>query len=149
LVVLLDWIGGGAEQLVLFTGARFGWGAQINGLILAGVELSQSVVEGLLLQPIITRRGERQSAIAGYVAGALGYGTLALAFAGWTGPGHPRSFRSGPALPLRSQVSPRLGHSSVQLSIRKRPSLSSKVIGVKEPSSRGQRSFLPAAYART
>ena len=42
------WIGLGAVQstLVLFTGYRFHWGAQINGIVLAGVGLSQAVVEG-------------------------------------------------------------------------------------------------------
>ena len=81
-----SWIGLGAVQssLVLFTGARYGWGAQINGVILAGAGLSQSLVEGLLLQPVISRIGERRAAIGGYVAGALGYGVLSIALAGWT-----------------------------------------------------------------
>ena len=40
------WIGLGAVQssLVLFTNFRFGWGAMLSGLVLAGVGLSQSVV---------------------------------------------------------------------------------------------------------
>ena len=80
------WIGLGAVQssLVLFTGYRFGWGPQLNGLLLAGVGLSQAVVEGFLLRHINGRIGERGTAIAGYVSGALGYGTLAIALAGWT-----------------------------------------------------------------
>jgi DHA1 family tetracycline resistance protein-like MFS transporter len=80
------WIGLGAVQssLVLFTGYRFGWGAPLNGLVLAGVGLSQAVVEGLLLRPVNARLGERRTAELGYACGALGYGALALAFAGWT-----------------------------------------------------------------
>lgn len=80
------WIGLGAVQssLVLFTGYRFGWGPALNGLVLAGVGLSQAVVEGLLLRHVNGRIGERRTAIVGYVTGALGYGLLAIALAGWT-----------------------------------------------------------------
>ena len=80
------WIGLGAVQssLVLFTAFRFGWGPMLSGLLLAGVGLSQAVVEGLLLRHVTGRIGERRTAIAGYVSGALGYGVLALAVAGWT-----------------------------------------------------------------
>ena len=80
------WVGLGAVQssLVLFTGYRFGWGAQRNGLVLAAVGLSQVVVEGLLLRHVTGRLGERRTAVLGYVAGAAGYGVLALALAGWT-----------------------------------------------------------------
>ena len=80
------WIGLGAVQssLVLFMTFRYGWGPMLSGLVLAGVGLSQAVVEGLLLRHVTARIGERSTAIAGYVAGAVGYGVLALAFAGWT-----------------------------------------------------------------
>ena len=80
------WIGLGAVQssLVLFTGYRFGWGPQLNGLILAAVGLSQAVVEGLLLSYVNGRLGERITAMAGYASGALGFGVLALALDGWT-----------------------------------------------------------------
>ena len=80
------WIGLGAVQssLVLFTGYRFGWGPQLNGVVLAGVGLSQAVVEGFLLRHVNGRFGERKTAVMGYVAGAAGYGVLAIAMAGWT-----------------------------------------------------------------
>lgn len=80
------WVGLGAVQssLVLFTGYRFGWGAQLNGLVLAAVGLSQAVVEGVLLRHVTGHFGERRTAMFGYVAGAAGYGVLALAVAGWT-----------------------------------------------------------------
>ncbi|MCQ8240826.1 MFS transporter [Rhizosaccharibacter radicis] len=80
-----SWIGLGAVQssLVLFTRARFGWGGELNGLLLAGVGLSQAVVEGLLLQPAIRRLGEKRVAIAGYGLGAAGFAVLSISFAGW------------------------------------------------------------------
>ena len=62
---------------------RFGWGTQLNGLLLAGVGVSQAVVEGLLLSHVTGRFGERHTAIIGYVAGAFGYAVLATAIAGW------------------------------------------------------------------
>ena len=80
------WVGLGAVQssLVLYTSFRFGWGPMLSGLVLAGVGLSQAVVEGFLLRHVTGRIGERTTAMAGYAAGAAGYGTLALAVAGWT-----------------------------------------------------------------
>ncbi|WP_428487376.1 TCR/Tet family MFS transporter [Rhodopila sp.] len=80
------WIGLGAVQssLVLFTGYRFGWGSLLSGFVLAGVGLSQAVVEGFLLRHVTGRIGDRSTAIVGYLCGALGYGVLAIAFAGWT-----------------------------------------------------------------
>ena len=79
------WTGLGAVQssLVLFTGYRFSWGPQLAGLTLAGVGLSQALVEGLLLRFINGRFGEQRTALIGYVAGAIGYSVLAFAFAGW------------------------------------------------------------------
>ena len=80
------WIGLGAVQssLVLFTGYRFGWGPEKNGLILAAIGLSQATVEGLLLKPINARLGERATAVAGYSAAVLGYGLLAITPVAWT-----------------------------------------------------------------
>ena len=79
------WVGLGAVQssLVLFTAFRFHWGAGLNGLVLAGVGLSQALVEGLLLRHVTAWLGERQTAMLGYSAGVVGYATLALAIAGW------------------------------------------------------------------
>ena len=79
------WIGLGAVQssLVLFTGYRFGWGPGANGIVLAGVGLSQALVEGFLLRHVSSRIGSRGTATFGYVCGTAGYLTLAVAFAGW------------------------------------------------------------------
>jgi len=80
-----SWIGLGAVQssLVLFTRYRFDWGAQANGLLLAGVGLAQAIAEGLLLAPVTARLGARRTARLGYIAAALGYGVLSLALVGW------------------------------------------------------------------
>ena len=40
-------------------------------------------MEGVLLRPVTARLAERRTAVLGYVAGAVGYATLALAVAGW------------------------------------------------------------------
>ena len=108
-----SWIGLGAVQssLVLFTGYRFGWGPQLNGLALAGIGISQAVVEGVLLQHIVSHIGERRSALLGYAAGALGYAVLAIAFAGWAvAPAVALIALGGLALPsLRAMVSKRGG----------------------------------------
>ena len=57
------WFGLGALQsaFVLSTGMRFGWGPQENGWALAAVGVSQAVVQGLLVRPIIRRLGERRA----------------------------------------------------------------------------------------
>ena len=106
-----SWIGLGAVQssLVLFTGYRFGWGPQVNGFVLAGIGVSQAVVEGLLLRHIVARLGQYRSALLGYTAAALGYVALALAFAGWAvAPAVVLIALGGLAIPsLRSMVSER------------------------------------------
>ena len=106
-----SWIGLGAVQssLVLFTGYRFGWGAGFNGIVLAGVGLSQALVEGLLLKHVTARLGERGTAVTGYISGAGGYALLAAPFASWiVGPAVVLMALGGLATPsVRSMVSGR------------------------------------------
>ena len=80
-----SWVGMGSVQssLVLYTGYRFGWSTERNGIMLAVIGTAQAVVEGLLLQRVNGRFGERRSALIGYGAGALGYAGLAMAVGGW------------------------------------------------------------------
>lgn len=81
-----SWVGLGAVQssLVLYTGYRFGWGTERNGAMLAVIGTAPAAVEGLLLQRVNGRFGERRSALIGYGAGALGYAGLAMAVGGWS-----------------------------------------------------------------
>ncbi len=108
-----SWIGLGAVQssLVLFTRYRFGWGEAANGLVLAGIGLSQALVEGVLLTRVNARLGERGTALLGYGAGAAGYCLLALALAGWmVAPAVVLLALAGLAVPsVRSMVSGRGG----------------------------------------
>jgi len=108
-----SWVGLGAVQstLVLFTGYRFGWGMGANGLVLAGIGLSQAVTEGFLLTHITARLGDRRTALLGYTAAALGYMTLALALAGWmVAPAVVLLALGGLAIPsVRAMVSSRGG----------------------------------------
>lgn len=75
------WFGVGALQstFVLSSAMRFGWGPQANGLALAGVGVTQALVMGLLVRPVIHRLGERRAAFAGFVISLAAY--LALGFA--------------------------------------------------------------------
>ncbi len=81
----LMWFGLGALQsaFVLSTGLRFGWGPQENGWALAAVGVSQAVVQGALVRPIIRRLGERRAAFTGFAMAALSYLLFGAAQAGW------------------------------------------------------------------
>ncbi len=50
---------------VLYTGFRFGWNEQTNGLTLALVGLMAALVQGLLVRPTIARLGERRTVSVG------------------------------------------------------------------------------------
>ena len=81
----LMWFGLGALQsaFVLSTGLRFGWGTQENGWALAAVGVTQAVVQGALVRPIIRRLGERRAAFAGFGFAVASYLCFGLAQAGW------------------------------------------------------------------
>jgi DHA1 family tetracycline resistance protein-like MFS transporter len=81
----LMWFGLGALQsaFVLSTGLRFGWGPQENGWALAAVGVSQAVVQGALVRPIIRRLGERSAAFAGFGCAVASYCCFGFAQAGW------------------------------------------------------------------
>ncbi|MCA9837899.1 MAG: TCR/Tet family MFS transporter [Trueperaceae bacterium] len=48
---------------VLYTGYKFGWGEQTNGLTLAMVGVMAVIVQGFLIRPVIKRLGERRAII--------------------------------------------------------------------------------------
>ena len=79
------WFGLGALQsaFVLSTGLRFGWGPQENGWALAAVGVSQAVVQGALVRPIIRRLGERRAAFTGFAFSVVSYCSFGFAQAGW------------------------------------------------------------------
>ena len=79
------WFGIGALQstFVLSTAMRFGWGPQLNGWAFAAVGVSQALVQGLLVRPIIRRIGERPAAFTGFAFSALAYVMYGVAWQGW------------------------------------------------------------------
>ena len=81
----LMWFGLGALQsaFVLSTGLRFGWGPQENGWALAAMGVSQAVVQGALVRPIIRRLGERRAAFTGFGFAVASYCCFGLAQVGW------------------------------------------------------------------
>ncbi len=81
----LMWFGLGALQsaFVLSTGVRFGWGTAENGWALAAVGVTQAVVQGALVRPIIRRLGERRAAFAAFGFSIASYLCFGLASSGW------------------------------------------------------------------
>ncbi len=81
----LMWFGLGALQsaFVLSTGLRFGWGPQENGWALAAVGVTQAVVQGALVRPVIRRLGERRAAFSGFAFSVVSYCCFGFAQAGW------------------------------------------------------------------
>ncbi len=68
---------------VLYTGHKFGWDAQANGLSLALVGIMATIVQGGLVQPVIKRFGERRAILGGLVIAVITYLGYGLATAGW------------------------------------------------------------------
>ncbi len=81
----LLWFGLGALQstFVLFTGLRFGWTTAQNGYALAMLGVTQAVVQGALVRPVIARIGERRAAMAGLALSGVAYFGFGIAWAGW------------------------------------------------------------------
>jgi DHA1 family tetracycline resistance protein-like MFS transporter len=68
---------------VLYTGYRFGWGEQTNGLTLGLVGLMAVIVQGALVRPVITRFGERRTVVFGLVVSTIAFLGYGLAYEGW------------------------------------------------------------------
>ena len=68
---------------VLYTGHKFGWDEQANGLSLALVGVMATIVQGGLVQPIVGRLGERRAILGGLVIAVITYLGYGLATAGW------------------------------------------------------------------
>lgn len=68
---------------VLYTGYRFGWSEQTNGLALGLVGLMAVVVQGGLVRPVTARLGERRTAVLGTTISVLAFLGYGLAWQGW------------------------------------------------------------------
>ena len=68
---------------VLYTGHKFGWDAQANGLSLALVGIMATIVQGGMVQPVIKRFGERRAILGGLVIAVVTYLGYGLATEGW------------------------------------------------------------------
>ena len=68
---------------VLYMGYRYGWGTASVGLMMAGVGLSATIVQGGLIHPITNRFGERKTVLIGLLCGALGFFVYGIASEGW------------------------------------------------------------------
>lgn len=71
---------------VLYTGFRYQWNEQTNGLVLGLVGLSAALVQGVLVRPIIRRLGERGTVTFGLAISALAFLGYGLAPQGWMVP---------------------------------------------------------------
>ncbi len=68
---------------VLYTGYRYGWGEQANGLTLALVGVMAAIVQGGLVRPFIARFGERRTVLFGLAVATLAFVGYGLAARGW------------------------------------------------------------------
>jgi DHA1 family tetracycline resistance protein-like MFS transporter len=73
---------------VLYTGYRYGWSIATTGMAFAGTGICSMLVGGLLVEPTVTRLGERRSLVIGLGSGAAGmvlFGLAANATLFWLG----------------------------------------------------------------
>ncbi len=68
---------------VLYNTHRFGWGPPENGASFFVVGVMASVVQGVLLGPLLKKLGERRLVLAGLVSATIAYVSYGLATAGW------------------------------------------------------------------
>ncbi len=64
---------------VLFAGYRYGWDERDVGLSLAAFGVAAMIVQGGLVQPIVTKLGERKTLLLGLICGSIGFATFGLA----------------------------------------------------------------------
>lgn len=68
---------------VLYTGFRYAWDEQTNGLMLGLVGLMATLVQGLLVRPVIRRFGERGTVMFGLGISAVAFLCYGAASQGW------------------------------------------------------------------
>jgi DHA1 family tetracycline resistance protein-like MFS transporter len=71
---------------VLYTGFRYDWNEQTNGLMLGLVGLMAALVQGLMVRPVIEHLGERGTVMFGLVISAIAFLCYGLASQGWMVP---------------------------------------------------------------
>ncbi len=67
------------STFVLYTTYRFAWDERSVGLVMATMGVCGMIVSGTLVQPIVTRFGERSTLIAALGGGVAGFATYGLA----------------------------------------------------------------------
>ncbi len=70
------------STFVLYANYRYGWTESTVGLTLAGAGICAMVVQGGLVQPFVTRFGERKALLAGLLFGVAGFAIYGLATTG-------------------------------------------------------------------
>jgi MFS transporter, DHA1 family, tetracycline resistance protein len=68
---------------VLYMGYRYGWGTAGVGLMMAGVGVAATIVQGGLIRPITNRFGDRKTLLIGLLCGAAGFFVYGIAPEGW------------------------------------------------------------------
>jgi len=67
------------SMFVLYTAYRYGWDERTTGFVLALIGVSSAIVGGALVQPIVSRLGERMALLLGLSVGAAGFAYYGLA----------------------------------------------------------------------
>jgi DHA1 family tetracycline resistance protein-like MFS transporter len=67
------------STFVLYTSYRYGWNERSVGLVMAAMGVCGMIVSGLLVQPIVTRFGERRTLLAALGCGVLGFTAYGVA----------------------------------------------------------------------
>ncbi len=67
---------------VIYTYYRYGWGERAIGLALAAVGVATTVVQAVLVGPVVKRLGERRALLAGMAFGAAGFALYGVASTG-------------------------------------------------------------------
>ena len=67
------------SMFVLYTDYRYGWDAKTVGLALGAVGISQMIVSGALVGPVVARLGERRTLFLGLACGIVGFAAYGLA----------------------------------------------------------------------
>ena len=68
---------------VLYVGHRYGWGPKLVGAMLTTVGVTNGLVQGALVRPVVAKFGDRKVLLAGLLFGSLGFAVYGWAPTGW------------------------------------------------------------------